>query len=66
MRWDAARYDATHSSQNEAGMELMAMAKIRPHDAVLDIGCGTGTLTMELARMAAQGTVNPKNAVDLK
>jgi len=57
MRWDAEKYDITHSPQNDAGKDLIAMAAITPGDAVLDIGCGTGTLTMELAGLAANGRV---------
>ena len=57
MRWDAAKYDATHTAQNDAGRDLIAMAAIRDGDTVLDIGCGTGTLTAELAARAAHGKV---------
>ncbi len=57
MRWDAAKYEATHSAQNDAGKELIAMAALTAGDTVLDIGCGTGSLTVELAVLAADGRV---------
>jgi trans-aconitate 2-methyltransferase len=57
MRWDADIYDAVNAPQADAGRELIAMAKVREQDSILDIGCGTGTLTAELARLAHRGKV---------
>ncbi|MBI5634404.1 MAG: methyltransferase domain-containing protein [Nitrospirae bacterium] len=57
MRWDADRYDRAKAPQIEAGKELTIMAGIRENDSVLDIGCGTGKLTLELSRLASRGEV---------
>lgn len=57
MRWDAVQYDSMHSPRTDAGMELISMAGVRAEDCVLDIGCGTGRLTCELARLADRGVV---------
>jgi len=58
MRWDAEEYDAVRKPpQADAGRELISMAGVRVDDSVLDIGCGTGGLTMELARLAPKGSV---------
>jgi len=57
MRWDAEKYDSTKAPQVDAGRELIAMAKVRDTDSVLDVGCGTGKLTMELAHLASGGNV---------
>jgi trans-aconitate 2-methyltransferase len=55
MKWDAELYDSTHGPQCDAGLELIRMASVRASDDVLDVGCGTGTLTRELARRASGG-----------
>jgi len=57
MKWDAAQYDAVKAPQIDAGKELIALAQVRKNDAILDLGCGTGKLTLELALLASKGSV---------
>ena len=50
----ADRYEATGTRYGEA---LLRAAAVRPADTILDIGCGTGSSTLGLARMAPSGSV---------
>jgi SAM-dependent methyltransferase len=50
----ADRYEATGTRYGEA---LLRAAAVRPADMVLDIGCGTGSSALGLARMAPSGWV---------
>ncbi len=57
MRWNGEKYDSTKAPQIDAGRELIALAQVQDTDSILDIGCGTGRLTVELANLASKGSV---------
>jgi trans-aconitate 2-methyltransferase len=55
--WDAARYDRVSDPQVEWGRRVMTRLAPQPHERILDIGCGTGRLTSELASHVPRGSV---------
>jgi ubiquinone/menaquinone biosynthesis C-methylase UbiE len=52
-RWVSVDYDAELRLHNEV---LRRACRVRRHDHVLDIGCGTGQTTRQAARMATAGS----------
>jgi ubiquinone/menaquinone biosynthesis C-methylase UbiE len=56
----AARYDIlawlfTHGREGNLRNRIVELARLAPRDAVLDIGCGTGTLAITAARHVEPG-----------
>ena len=71
--WDeiALRYHKRWAGKNtgpfKSTSKLLGLAKIKPHDTVLDLACGTGIVTKKLAAKAGTviGTDTSLNAVKL-
>ena len=51
--WDARRYDNQHSFVWKHGESLIELLAPQPEETILDLGCGTGHLTAQLAAAGA-------------
>lgn len=56
-RWDADEYARNSSAQLAWAQELMGKLSLRGDERILDIGCGDGKITAELARLVPRGEV---------
>src|SRR5689334_16737071 len=52
--WDPELYQASHSFVWERGRGVVDLLAPQPGERILDIGCGTGQLTAEIAKTGAQ------------
>ncbi len=48
MKWDSNLYDEKHNFVAEYGKGLLEYIPDKPNQHILDLGCGTGTLTSQL------------------
>ena len=54
--WNAALYQSSHGFVWEYGRDLLQLLAPQAGEQILDLGCGTGQLTAEIARSGAQVT----------
>jgi trans-aconitate methyltransferase len=62
MKWNAADYAANSIVQQSWARELIAKLKLRGDERILDVGCGDGKVTAELARAVPRGAVTGVDA----
>jgi trans-aconitate methyltransferase len=55
--WDPKIYSSNSSAQKNWGHELLAKLDFKGNEKVLDVGCGDGKLSAEIARNLSEGSV---------
>jgi trans-aconitate 2-methyltransferase len=55
--WDAATYDRISTPQQRWAAEQLDRLELAGHEVVLDAGCGSGRVTLELCDRVPRGTV---------
>ena len=61
-KWDAADYAANSTVQQSWARELIGGLSLRGDEHILDVGCGDGKITAELARAVPRGSVTGTDA----
>ncbi len=61
-KWDAADYAANSAAQLAWARELIAKLQLRGGEHLLDVGCGDGKITAELARAVPHGSATGVDA----
>ncbi len=62
VAWDPAAYAAHSASQFAWARELLARLKLRGDEHILDVGCGDGKISAEIARALPSGSVTGVDA----
>jgi trans-aconitate 2-methyltransferase len=55
--WDAAEYYRRSSLQEAMAQEVLALLELKGSERILDVGCGDGKITAEIAARAPRGSV---------
>ena len=61
-QWNAADYAANSAVQQSWARELIAKLNLRGDEHILDVGCGDGKISAELARVVPRGSVTGVDA----
>src|SRR3954464_6253695 len=60
--WDGASYAANTAHHRRYDEEILATLPLRPSDRVLDLGCGSGDFTIQVAARVPDGHVGGLDA----
>jgi trans-aconitate methyltransferase len=52
--WNPELYQSSHSFVWQYGRDLLALLEAKPGERILDVGCGTGQLTAEVAKCGSE------------
>jgi trans-aconitate 2-methyltransferase len=55
--WDAAEYSRRSGLQEAMAQEVLALLNLKGSERVLDVGCGDGKITAEIAARVPRGSV---------
>jgi trans-aconitate methyltransferase len=55
--WDAAEYSRRSSLQEAMAQEVLALLDLKDSERILDVGCGDGKITAEIASRVPRGSV---------
>jgi trans-aconitate methyltransferase len=55
--WDPELYSSSSSAQKNWGLELLGKLCLKGDERILDVGCGDGKLSSEIARSLSEGSV---------
>src|SRR5437016_2232776 len=55
--WNAAEYSRRSSLQEAMGQEVLALLNLNGSERILDVGCGDGKITAEIASRVPKGSV---------
>lgn len=56
MKWDSQLYDSDHQFVSKYGSKVLELLQPKNNERILDVGCGTGDLTAELADVGCKVT----------
>jgi trans-aconitate methyltransferase len=62
--WDAGLYESDHAFVWKYGAELLPLLNPQPGERIVDLGCGTGQLTAEIASTGAE-TLGVDSSADM-
>ena len=55
--WNAAEYSRRSSLQEAMAQEVLALLDLKDSERILDVGCGDGKITAEIASRVPRGSV---------